>query len=302
MAPSFQPLPGVYEASAIRQLPDGRLLVVEDEQDHAFSLVEFDQAGAPLTRPLRPGFWQRFTDFGSLDDLEGLALDRAGFIYAITSHSRDDKGNPRAARERLVRFRVEGDAVVDPRVVGSLKRALVDRHPVLAAAARLRDVKRGGGLNIEALEVTPDGQLLLGFRSPLQDGRALVATVENAGPMFDHGEAPRVSSHLQSLDLGGNGIRALAYFASLGAYLLASGPVAQRGAFGLWSWSGEPGGAVRRVTVDGLPDFARAEGICSAVIDGAERILIVSDDGDRKSVRAARYLLLDPAQLRVTDE
>ncbi len=55
-------------------------------------------------------------------------------------------------------------------MVKGLKPALVAAHPVLAAAAAIRDVKADGGLNIEALEISPDQQrLLIGFRSPLLD-------------------------------------------------------------------------------------------------------------------------------------
>jgi hypothetical protein len=31
-----------------------------------------------------------------------------------------------------------------------------------------------GGLNIEGLAATPDGQLLIGFRNPLSEGKALL--------------------------------------------------------------------------------------------------------------------------------
>ena len=33
--PIFQPLTGVYEASGIQQLADGRFIVIEDEEKHA---------------------------------------------------------------------------------------------------------------------------------------------------------------------------------------------------------------------------------------------------------------------------
>ena len=203
--------------------------------------------------------------------------------------------------EKLVRFRIDGERVVDPKVVDGLKSALTARHPVLAAAARLRDVKTRGGLNIEALEISPDQKrLLIGFRSPLHDGRALIASVENPSGIFEADEAPRVGAALEELDLGGHGIRALSYVPALDAYLLIGGPVSrQRAEFNLWLWSGERGAPARRVTVPGLRGLERAEGVCPAVIDGAQRVIIVSDDGDRKAGRFASYLLLDPAELQI---
>jgi len=301
IAPAFQPLTGVHEPSAILQLPDGRFLVVEDEQSHPLSLVTIDAAGGVETVALKAGLLQMFSDFWRLDDLEGLALDRAGYVYAITSHSRDDDGDAKKSRERLVRFRIDGHKVVDTKVVEGLKSTLTERHPVLAAAARMQDVKGGGGLNIEALEISPDQKrLLIGFRSPVHDGRALVAIVENPSGIFESDEAPRVAAVLEELDLGGHGIRGLSYVPALGAYLVIGGPVSrERAKFDLWLWSGHRGAPARRVTVAGLRSLERAEGVCPAVIDGEQRVMIVSDDGNRKAGRFARYLLLDPVSLQV---
>jgi len=297
---AFQSLTGIYEPSAIVQLPDGRFLVVEDEKSHPLSLVTLGADGHVDSTALTAGLLQMFSEFWKLDDLEGLTIDRAGFVYAITSHSRDDDGDKKKSRERLVRFRVEGARVVDAKIADGLKKALAKRHPVLAAAAEVRDVKGGGGLNIEALEMSPDQkQLLIGFRSPLCDGRALIASVVNPTAIFESDEAPRVAPVLEELDLGGHGIRGLSYVPALGAYLVIGGPVSREGAtFDLWRWSGEPGAPAHRVTVPGLGGFEKAEGVCPAVVGGLERIVIVSDDGNRDNGRFAGYLLLDPTQLR----
>ncbi len=302
-APAFQPLPGTFEPSAIQQLPDGRFLVVEDEKRHPLSLLTIGADGRIETIALTASLLQMFSAFWKLDDLEGLAVDRAGFVYAITSHSRDDDGNEKASREKLVRFRVEGKRVLEPQVVGGLKRALIERHPVLAAAAKVRDVKDSGGLNIEALEFSPDQQrLLIGFRSPLRDGRAIIASIENPAAVFEADEAPRVATALEELDLGGHGIRALSYVASLGEYLVIGGPVSRADThFDLWRWSGKRAAPPRRVSVPGLQGLEHAEGVSPAIIDGVERIIVVSDDGNRKAGRFARYLLLDPGQLKTVN-
>ncbi|RPI47362.1 MAG: DUF3616 domain-containing protein [Betaproteobacteria bacterium] len=299
-APAFQPLTGVYEPSAIRQLPDGRFLVVEDENNHPLSLVTIGADGSVDTAALTAGLFQMFSDFWKLDDLEALALDHAGFVYAITSHSRDDDGDEKKSREKLVRFRIDGDRVVNPKVVDGLKRALTARHPVLAAAARIRDVKASGGLNIEALEISPDQtRLLIGFRSPLHDGRALVASIENPSGIFERDEAPRIAAVLEELDLGGHGIRGLSYVPALGGYLVIGGPASrERARFDLWLWSGQRGAPTRRVTVPGLRGFERAEGVSPALIGGVEQVIIVSDDGNRKAGRFAGYLLLDSGELQ----
>ncbi len=298
--PSFQPLTGLYEPSAIHQLPDGRFLVVEDEKGHSFSLVTLNADGTVKSKSLGPGWFQGGAAIWNLDDLEGLALDRLGYLYAITSHSRDDDGDEKKDRDQLARFRIEADRVVDAVVVGGLKGALLAAHPLLAAAAEIKDVKTSGGLNIEALEITPDRQrLLIGFRSPLQGRLAIIASVENPTAIFESDAAPQVSSRLQTLDLDGQGIRDMSYISPLKGYLVISGPVAREGAFGLWFWSGQPDAPARRVTVPGLPGFERAEGVCLAVMDGVPKIVIVSDDGDRKQGRCAHFLLLEPGQLQI---
>jgi hypothetical protein len=179
---------------------------------------------------------------------------------------------------------------------------LVAAHPELAAAAGIRDVKTGGGLNIEALEISPDGrQLLVGFRSPLLDQRAVIACVENPSAIFEAGEPPRIAPDLMTLDLGGDGIRSMAYLPALDGHLVTSGPVASRQVhFQLWFWSGQPGAPARRVSVAGLPGFEHAEGVSPAVIGGRQRVIIVSDDGSRKEERYAHFLLLDAEQLVIT--
>ncbi len=295
--PEFRPLTGLYEPSAIQQLPDGRFLVLEDEKAHPFSLVTIGPDGAVSATPLR----QKPPDLPKLNDLEGIALDRSGHVYAITSHSRNGDGDEKSSRERLVRFCIEGDRALAPRVSKALKPALLAAHPVLAAAAEIRDVKDAGGLNVEALDLTPDAQrLLIGFRSPLLGKRALVACVENPAAIFESGEAPRISATLEKLDLGGNGIRGMSYFPGLDGYLLIGGPVAREPVqFHLWFWSGRSGTPARRVTISGLSGLERAEGVCPATIHGRQRIMIVSDDGNRKEGRFARFLLLDPGQLRI---
>jgi hypothetical protein len=133
----------------------------------------------------------------------------------------------------------------------------------------------------------------------LRDGRALIASVENPTAVFESDEAPQIAPLLDELDLGGHGIRGLSYVPALGGYLVIGGPISREPAtFQLWCWSGEPGAPARRVTVPGLLGFEKAEGVSPAVVGGMERIVLVSDDGNRDAKRSASFLLLDPAQLQ----
>ncbi|MGB4855259.1 MAG: DUF3616 domain-containing protein, partial [Candidatus Dechloromonas phosphoritropha] len=265
------------------------------------SLVGIAADGTVSSRPLTPGWFEGNDAFWKLDDLEGLALDSAGHVYAITSHSRDSDGDEKKARDKLVRFRIDGNRVREPKVAKGLKAALTAAHPELAVAATIGDVKGGGGLNIEALEITPDrSRLLVGFRSPLVNGRAIIASLENPVAIFEAGESPRISPVLDTFDLDGNGLRGMSYVPSLGGYVLIGGPVArERVQFQLWFWSGRRGEEARQITVPGLTGFEHAEGVSPAVIDGRQQLIIVSDDGSRDDDRHGRFLLLDIAQLQI---
>lgn len=81
--PAFRPLTGLYEPSAIQQLPDGRFIVVEDEKSHPLSLVTIGADGSVASTALTTRLLQMFSAFWQLDELEGLALDRAGFDIRI---------------------------------------------------------------------------------------------------------------------------------------------------------------------------------------------------------------------------
>lgn len=297
----FRTLTGLFEPSAIVQLPDGRFLVLEDEEKRPFSLVAIDSDGNVDSHPLSQGLFDFNDTFWKVGDLEGVTVDQTGMVYAVTSHSRDGDGREKKSRGKLVRFRIDGNRVVAPEVVVGLRAALAAKHPVLSAAARIEDVKAAGGLNIEALEFSPDQQrLFIGFRSPLLDGCALIASVDDPAASFGTGAPLRISDSLTTLDLAGNGIRGMSYVPSLGGFLVVGGPVGTASlGFNLWYWSGDRNQPVRRITVPGLPGFGKAEGVCPATIDGRERIVIVSDDGSRQEQRFARFLLLDPAQLLI---
>ena len=68
--PAFQPLTGIFEPSAIQQLPDGRFLVVEDEKSHPLSLVTIGADGSVDSTALTAGLFQIFSGFWKLEDLE----------------------------------------------------------------------------------------------------------------------------------------------------------------------------------------------------------------------------------------
>lgn len=73
----FQTLTGIYEPSGIRQLADGRFIVVEDEEWRPLSLLTIAADGRVESTPLLPPRLPLGdTDLWRLDDLEGVAVDQ----------------------------------------------------------------------------------------------------------------------------------------------------------------------------------------------------------------------------------
>jgi hypothetical protein len=288
----FEPLPGIFEPSGVQQLPDGRFLVIEDEKEFPFCLLALDADGRMAGSPVAAAAPDK------LNDLEGLTIGPSGHLYAITSHSRDGDAEVKKSRRRLMRFRVVGDAIVDAAVFDGLLPALTAAHPALAAAAQVAAVKEAGGLNIEALEMAPDGkELLVGLRGPVIDDRAAVVVLAEPDALFDAGAAAKAV--VRTVDLGGQGIRSMAWLPALRGYLVVSGPLSrEKAAFGLWLWDGTDS-AARRVSIQGVNDIARTEGVTGAQIGGKAMVLLVSDDGDRGARRPANHLLIDAARLVV---
>jgi hypothetical protein len=151
------------------------------------------------------------------------------------------------------------------------------------AIPELRRLSRGesGPLNIEGL--TWDRarrRLLLGLRSPLSNGRAVVVA---ARP----GDASRplsaanfvVESELIQLDLGGSAIRGLGYDAASNRVLIIGGGSTDegRGTFRLFDWDGGAKSAVRELGP--LRDAEKPEGVTRVSIGGRARTLIVFDLG-----------------------
>ncbi len=294
----FSQFRGIFEPSGAVQLKNGDVLIVEDEQQNF-----------RLTRPSTDGGLEEIgglpvsdsyaaAAIPELDDLEAVTRDVQGFAYAITSHSRTKSGRRKPSREKLVKLDVS-DGLRKVWTAHGLLDALRKLHPVYARAIDdPRSKTWEQELNIEALTWdAADNALLIGFRSPLIDGKASIVRLGNVDEVFA-GAAPELSAPVL-LDLHGNGIRGMVYDDRLGGYLLIGGAVGSRKEpFALWFWSGRDA-QVSPVRVKGHASIGFAEGIATLRgRDGRDSVLIVSDDGEQP-LRGARYLILDRDQLLV---
>ena len=296
---SISEMDGIYEPSAVQQLDDGRILVVEDEASRAISVMTLADDGSLVGNDALDLRLMR--SFGSqLSDLEGLSIDENGFIYAITSHSKNKDGERVPAREQLLRFRIEGNRVTEISRYGSLVDDLQNSNQLQSAIADETEKNFDfDNLNIEGMTYYQKaGQLMLGLRSPKARGDAVIITIKNPAEVFEREVSPQFGTPIL-LDLKGEGIRALSYDPVLGLFLIVNeiensqeDKVSQ-----LWTWSGNVEDKPEEMMLPGLINLNNVESVDSISFRGKPRLLISSDEGNKKKKRPAKYMLLNYDQL-----
>lgn len=269
---------GTCDASAAIAL-GGDLFVVASDEDNLLRFYRPSQPGRPVQKyDLRSVL---ATKAGSPEaDLEGAA--RLGQrVFFITSHGRDAKGKFAPDRHRFFALeftRREGEIDVQP--VGKPYTSLVvdlASDPKYAkfklADAAARPPKSEAGFNIEALTDTPEGTLLIGFRSPIPEQHALLVPLLNPNEVVT-GQPPRFGSPIL-LDLGGLGLRGIS--STRRGYYLLAGPHDGAAQSRLFSWAG--GSSVPHAVTGVQFSKINPEGICFLDVDGRPDFLILSDDG-----------------------
>ncbi|NRF72230.1 DUF3616 domain-containing protein [Aquincola sp. S2] len=273
--PAVERYTGMAEASAAAML-DAQHFVVADDECNVLRVYRAGQA-APVGQPVD---LRQFLGAGAkASDIEGAA--RVGdVVYWISSHSlTGNKGKFLEGRHRIFATKIEPGAGAAPTVRPTgepFKRLLQE----LIAAPALQGLKLGkaakkkpeqeDGLNIEGLAATPEGGLLIGFRNPLSQGKAILVPLANPADVIK-GAKPAFADPVL-LDLGGRGVRSIERAAD--QYLIVAGPVADAGGFALYQWSGKPLEAPR-LRAELAPGF-HAEAAFN--FDG-QQLMLLSDDG-----------------------
>lgn len=225
-------------------------------------------------------------------------------IFVIASHGRNKDGEIEVARHRFFAMDVAGTGTGLTLAVAGYSTKLLEQMLVatnwdspntaviatLTAASNLSEmtdeslVPLAGGTNIEGLTWAPTGsrpdQLLIGFRNPSQGRNAIVVSLLNAPAVL--GGAPARFGEAALLDLGGLGIRAMAWSAPHQAVLLIAGPRdAAAGPFRLFKWSGAAADipvVVREIT--GVPSDSAPEAIVTYA--NTRDVQILFDQGDHE--------------------
>jgi Protein of unknown function (DUF3616) len=273
---------GTCDASAAAAIGD-QLFVVANDEDSMLRVYRRDASGEPV------GAFDltSFLDLAKRQeaDIEGAA--RIGNrVYWITSHGANNSGKAQPERWRLFATDItvaDRNVVITPAgtpykdLVRALAEAPALRRFKLDAAAHIAPEQRGG-LNIEGLSATPQGTLLIGFRNPVPDGKALLVPLLNPRDVIDRQPARFGKPIL--LALGGRGVRSIAYVAASASYLIIAGPSSDGGTFHLYEWSGSSDDApvpVERPELSGL----QAEALV-VYEEPRAGVQVLSDDGSRR--------------------
>jgi hypothetical protein len=269
---------GACDASGAVALGGSRFAVADDE-DNVLRVYDSDRGGDPLYMiDVSPALDLPPRSQSSETDIEAATrlADRALWL---TSHGRNSKGELQPNRFRFFATTApaEGNNL---QPVGAPYHALLDDLLAAPQLARfgLREAAelppKAGGLNIEGMTRRADDRsVLIGFRSPLPEHKALLLPVLNPLEIVA-GQRARIGEP-QLLDLGGLGVRSLALWR--GRYLIMGGAMNDEAPSRLFLWDGAA--QVQLVADRELADF-NPEAL--VVHDESDRVLLLSDDGRRE--------------------
>jgi hypothetical protein len=271
---------GMCDASAGVALGEDLFLAVNDE-DNVLRVYRNDFWGPPVTELNLMGFLEVQGD-SSEADLEGAA-QIGNLVFIVGSHGLNRVGKERFNRHRFFAVDVQTNrAQVVIRPAGSPCKTLTDQllrdprvRPFKLAAAMTRAPKEPNALNIEGMAATPEGHLLLGFRNPIPDGKALVIPLVNPEEVISNRLA-RFGDPI-TLNLGGLGIRDMARCGE--HYLIIAGPYHGGGPFHFYLWKGH-GHKPTRLKTASLGD-CHPEAVVIYPAYGLRQVQILCDDGTR---------------------
>jgi Protein of unknown function (DUF3616) len=147
----------------------------------------------------------------------------------------------------------------------------------LDAAAKVAP-KEKNALNIEGLAATPQGTLLIGFRNPIPDGKALIVPLNNPVDVIQ-GNARAQLGRPILLSLGRLGIRDIEYSELHHQYFIIAGPYGEEGELKLYRWNGFS------TDVPTVIDNVKFAGLQPEALviyqDKKDKIQVLSDDGTR---------------------
>jgi hypothetical protein len=275
---------GACDASGAVALTD-TLFAVGDDEDNVLRVYDANRGGPPvtavdvsdrldLTKSTKRK--KKSNKPSKAPELDIEAATRVGDLaFWITSHGRNSSGKLKPERFRFFATTAprEGQTL---EVVGTPYERLL---PDLLADARFASFdlqgaselapKDRGGLNIEGLSERAGGGVLIGFRNPTPNEKALLIGLLNPEEVV-HGKSARFSDPVL-VDLDGLGVRSLSRWR--GRYLIVAGHYATSDGSRLYAWNG-------RDRPERLPfEFRQFNPEGFFTPDQRNDIMLLSDDG-----------------------
>jgi len=287
--PEFTRHTGMASASAVVSVGPDYFLAASDEDNR---LRLYPLSGGPSVTELDASPWLRLASRHGEVDLEGAATV-GELTFWLGSHGRGKDGRARPDRERLFATQlVTNDSRPQLRLVGRpYRRLLID----LEAAPQLKrfhlteastHAPDDGGINLEGLAAAPGGELLIGFRSPIPEGLALLVPLKNPREVIA-GQTARLGDPVL-LDLDRLGIRDLAW--SGREWFCIAGRPGSGGTARLYHW--QPGES-RAVRIDHT-GFKQSNPEALTVFGPPEapRLLVLSDDDKRTHLQFRSFWVI----------
>jgi hypothetical protein len=224
---------GKFEASGVAHVPgtDGVLFVDDGRTNEIFWMP----VGEARTQD---GEIKSIQLGASVVDLEGITSDGT-YFYVVGSQSKSTGFD----QVGLVRFKFDpkSQRVEAVETISELKKFLAENVSELKGLTNTK--YKDGGINVEGLAWdSSSGQLLLGLRSPVVDGMALVVPLElgENGKGFTRENLRLAEKGTIKLPLEGNGIRSIEFDDRRKAFSVISGAAAnnEKADFRLWEWDG----------------------------------------------------------------
>jgi len=276
----------ICDASAAIALDEQHFVVANDE-DNILKVYRSDISGGPVSGISGKDINDYF-DNNPKDkevDIEG-AVQLGETLYWISSHGRNKDGESKPERHQFFanklladdgekRFKQFGHSYTQ-----LFEDMLKDERlkPYQLEAAEKLPPKAKGGLNIEGLAVTPNQELLIGFRNPIPGCKAIVLPLKNPKELIEKKRAHAIFGEPIELDLNGQGIRSIEYWASKNRFIIIAGAYDGSDQFALYQWSGLKNENPERIEVTGLPAHFRPESVLFYP-HRDNQLHLLSDDG-----------------------
>jgi hypothetical protein len=262
---------GTFEASGVVHVPGTPgILFIDDGKPNEVFWMELDDGGN------QRGPIKAVSLGASIEDPEGITTD-GKYFYIVSSLSKS-KGGGQAGLLRF-KFNPGSQTIEETQTIGELKQMLVNNVNELRDMGAVK--AKDDGINIEALAWDPvQERLLLGLRSPVIDGHALVVPLKLSATSNQFSIQNPNSGGIEAirLALGGQGIRSMEYDEKSKLFQIIAGATESqdKNDFKLWEWSGDGSQAgLRDVTT--FDRKLKPEGVTRASVGNSDFKFVVFD-------------------------